>query len=214
MLNYLNKIREPEIMSNHYRVLNSILIILLGIFLGIISKMFDETASNLLPPFIEMLDLRNFFSRIGIWIFLAVAISINSKTPLRAATNVFLFFVGMVSSYYMYTALIAGFFPRTYMMIWIVLTLISPFLAFFCWYAKGEGFIPIIISASIFTFISRQTFTFGYWYFEVRHFLELILWIGTLFILFKSFNQIIKVVLIGALIYFLTAPLHLFWGML
>ena len=64
----------------------------------------------------------------GVWIFLAVAISVYSKSPIRSAVNVFLFFVGMVGSYYLYTVLVADFFPKSYMMIWIIMTCISPFL--------------------------------------------------------------------------------------
>lgn len=78
--------------------------------LGVISKVLDTTSSNYLPYFLEILDLRNFFSRKGVWLFLAVIISVYSKSPIRAAINVFLFFVGMVSSYYLYTVMVAGFF--------------------------------------------------------------------------------------------------------
>jgi hypothetical protein len=39
----------------------------------------------------------------------------------------------------------ASIFPKLYMMIWIVLAVISPFIAFVCWYAKGQGIIAIFI---------------------------------------------------------------------
>src|SRR5699024_7916071 len=132
-----------------------------------ISKVLDETASNLLPHFLEVLDLRNFFSRMGVWIFLALLISVYSKSPIRAAINVFLFFVGMVGGYYLYTVTIAGFFPKSYMLIWIFMTFVSPFIAYICWYAKGKGITATAISSIIFMFISRQTFAFGFWYFDI-----------------------------------------------
>ena len=150
----------------------------------------------------------------GIWIFLAVSISVYSKTPIRSATNVFLFFAGMVSSYYLYTVFIAGFFPKSYMMIWIFMTCISPFLAFVCWYAKGQGIIAVTISSIIFMFISRQAFAFGFWYFDLRSILEFLLWIAMIFVLYQSPKQIIQVVSIGLLLFFLTAQVHLFMGML
>ncbi|WP_159882096.1 hypothetical protein [Paenibacillus puerhi] len=176
--------------------------------------MLDTTPSNLLPYFLEILDLRNFFSRMGVWIFLALVISVYSKSPVRSAINVFLFFVGMVGSYYLYTVLLAGFFPKSYMMIWIIMTCISPFLAFVCWYAKGKGIIAFSISSIIFMLISRQAFAFGFWYFDIRNNLELLLWIATIFVLYQSPKQIIKVVIIGLLLYFLTAQTNIFWGML
>jgi hypothetical protein len=214
MKDFLNEIRRPINISLSRKFLYSTLIFIAGIILGVISKVLDETASNLLPYFLEVLDLRNFFSRMGVWIFLAVLISVYSKSPVRSAINVFLLFVGMVGSYYLYTVMIAGFFPKSYMMIWIIMTVISPFMAFICWYAKGKGIIAIFISSIIFMFISRQALAFGFWYFDIINILEFILWIATIFVLYQSPKQIIKVVPIGLLLYFLSAQTNLFWGML
>ncbi len=214
MIDFFNRVRRPVAIPGSQKIINSFSILLTGIILGILSKKLDTTASNLLPSFLESLDLRNFFSRMGVWIFLAVLISVYSKTPLRAAANVFLFFTGMVSSYYLYTVFIAGFFPKSYMMIWVAMTFLSPFMAFICWYAKGEGIISIIIAALIFMFMARQTFVFGFWYLDLINILELFLWVGTMFVLYQTPKQFAKVVTIGFLMFFLTSPLNLFWGML
>jgi len=184
------------------------------VVLGVISKILDETVINQLPLLLETLDLGNFFSRMGIWIFIAVIISLYSKSPIRSAVNVLLFFVGMVGSYYFYTVTIAGFFPKNYMMIWVAMTVISPLLAFVCWYAKGKGRISIFLSAIILLFVLRQAFTFGFWYFSNRYILEAILVILTILILYESPKQIIKVVFFGVLLFFLMSPIHLIWGML
>lgn len=214
MKDFLNEIRKPISISLTKKFLYSTLIFIAGITLGLVSKMLETTLSNSLPYFLEVLDLRNFFSRMGVWLFLAVLISLYSKSALRSAINVFLFFVGMVGSYYLFTVLIAGFFPKSYMMIWIIMTCISPFLAFVCWYAKGKGIIAISISSIIFMFISRQAFVFGFWYFDIRDNLELLLWIATIFVLYQSPKQIFKVATIGLLLYFFSAQINLFWGML
>lgn len=214
MVEFLDKIRKPASITTSKKISYSFSIMLAGIILGLFSKILDETATNLLPWFLESLDLRNFFSRMGVWIFLAVLISVYSKTPFRAAINVFLFFAGMVSSYYIYTVVVAGFFPKSYMTIWIAITFLSPFMAFIGWYARGNGIISVIISALIFMIITRQTFTFGFWYLDIRNILELILWIATIFVLYQSPKQIVKVVILGVLAFLLTAPLNLLWGML
>ena len=211
---FLNEIRKPINLSTSRKFIYSISIFIVGVMLGVISKLLDETPSNYLPFLLETLDLSNFFSRMGVWLFISVIISLYSKSPIRSAINVFLFFVGMVGSYYLYTIAIAGFFPRSYMMIWVAMTIVSPLLAFVCWYAKGKGPIAIFISAVIFMFMSRQAFVFGFWYFDVRYILELVLLIFTIFILYQSPKQIIKVVTIGVLIFFLTAQFNIFWGML
>ena len=120
------------------KVLCSIAILILGIVLGISSKFLDTTASNELPFIIESLDFRNFFGRLAIWILIAVCISIYSNSAIRAAINVFVFFVGMVTSYYLYSKFIAGFFPRSYAMIWFGITAISPLVGFCLLVCKGR----------------------------------------------------------------------------
>lgn len=214
MENILNKIRSPISIPISRKLLYSTAIFIIGVILGVVSKVLDTTPSNYLPYFLQILDLGNFFSRMGVWLFLAVIISVYTKSPIRAALNVFLFFVGMVGSYYLYTVMVAGFFPKSYMMIWIVMTVISPFLAFICWYAKGKGTIAILISSIIFMMISRQTFAFGFWYFYIKYSLELFLLIATIFVLYQSPRQIIQVVFIGLLFYMFMAKFNLFFGML
>ena len=214
MKDFLNDIRKPIKISLLRTFFYASLLFIAGIILGVISKVLDETPSNSLPYFLEVMDLRNFFSSMGVWIFLAVLISLYSRSPFKSAFNVFLFFVGMVGSYYLYTILIAGFFPKSYMLIWISMTFISPFMSFVCWYAKGKGVIAIFISSIIFMMLSRQAFAFGFWYFDIRNILEFLLWMAMIFVLYQSPKQIFKVVSIGLLLYFLTSQTNLFWGML
>ena len=123
-LNNIRRVNKQIPLSK--KVFCSIAILLLGIVLGIISKFLDTTPSNELPFIIESLDFRNFFGRLAIWILIAVCISIYSNSSIRAAINVFVFFVGMVTSYYLYSKFIAGFFPRSYAMTWFGITAISP----------------------------------------------------------------------------------------
>ncbi|WP_313237321.1 hypothetical protein [Sporosarcina ureae] len=214
MRTFSHDIRKPMNMPTLRKIISSISLLIIGVILGVLSKVLDETASNSLPFYLEMLDLRNFFSRMGIWIFISVLISLYSKSPMRSAINVFLFFVGMVGSYYLYTIEIAGFFPKSYMMIWIAMTSISPFLAFVCWYAKGKGTIAVLLSSIILMITSRQTFAFGFWYFDIPYILEFLLFLFTIFILYQSPKQLVQVVTIGMLLFFLTAQINLFWGML
>ncbi len=214
MKKYLNEIRQPAIVSTTKKVVYSVTILLAGIALGIISKTLDETPSNLLPAFLEALDLRNFFSRMGGWLFCGLCISIFSASTLRAALNSLLFFTGMVGSYYVYTIVFAGFYPKSYMMIWIAMTILSPFISAICWYAKGTHIVSLCISAILLMFMARQAFDFGFWYFDIRHVLELLLWGATIGVLYKNPKQIIVVTGGGMLLFILASPLNLFFGML
>lgn len=187
MKEFLEKIRVPDRnLKLNRKIINSSSIILLGIILGIFSKWLDNISIDdtiWWQHIFGILDLRNEFSLFGIWIFIATTISVFSKTPLRASLNVFLFFIGMTVSYHLYTIFFSGFNPRNYMMIWYGITVITPILAFICWYAKGNGKISIIISGIILAVMMLSSFTMGMWYFGFRSIIDTILFIGTILIL-------------------------------
>lgn len=161
MLTFLNGIRRADKqLSVKKQLINTAAITLLGILLGTFSKFMDSTPINHFPAFFEVLDIVNFFGRFAIWVLLAVCISVYSASPIRAAINVFLFFVGMVASYYLYSTYIAGFFPRNYAIIWFGFTAISPALAFVCWYAKGHGKISLVLASGIIAVLFNMAFVY------------------------------------------------------
>lgn len=172
---FLNTIRyEEKSISVSRQVFATIAILFSGITLGIFSKFLDNTASNNLPVIFEYLDISNFLGRFAIWVLIAICISIYSNSSIRASVNVFVFFAGMVTSYYLYSKFVAGFFPKSYAMIWFGFTIISPLLAFICWYAKGKSKLALILSAMILAVLFNMTFVYGSNYFEMRSILELI----------------------------------------
>lgn len=167
MLDFLNNIRRAEKkISLTRQAINTAAAALLGIVLGTLSKFLDTVPVNNLPALLQYLDVTNFLGRFAIWVFIAVCISIYSSSSVRAAINVFLFFAGMVLSYYLYSSFIAGFFPKSYAMIWIGFTVVSPLLAFICWYAKGQGRISLILSAGIIAVLFNMSFVYGIGYFK------------------------------------------------
>lgn len=184
---FLSNIRAVENrLSVGKMVRNTAAIALLGIALGLFSKFLDYRQgqlSTLLQFLDETLDFHNFLGRFAIWIVLAVGISISSNSPIRAAINVFAFFVGMVASYYWYSTFIAGFFPRSYAMIWAGFTILSPLLAFICWYAKGSGWISLVLSSAICAVLFNLTFAYGATYFDLRSSLELVTFLCSLVLL-------------------------------
>lgn len=175
MEEFLNNIRNTgnEIPVSR-KIINTVLILCLGIVLGTFSKFLDNTASNALPFIFEYLDIKNFLGRFAIWLLIALCIAIYSRSSLRASLNVFVFFVGMVSSYYIYSNYVAGFFPKSYAMIWVGFTAISPLLAFICWYAKGKSKISFMLSTIIIAILFNFTFVYGWVYFDAYSILEVI----------------------------------------
>ena len=72
---------------------------------------------GLLQALDEALDLHNFLGRFSPWVLIAVCLALYSRSALRAAVHVFVFFVGIVASYYAYSKLVPGFFPASYALI-------------------------------------------------------------------------------------------------
>ena len=204
MIEILTKIREQDkTLVFSKKVINTFIVLVFGIELGIFSKWLDNTPLNdsiMWKRFLlGYLDLGNVFSMIGIWLLIALCISIYSATPLRASINVFIFFLGMNISYHIYTIIFAGFNPMNYMMIWYFLTLFSPILAFICWYSKGAGIIPVIINTCIIAIMILCCFGIGMWYFDFTSIINTIIFIITLIILYNTPQKSI-ITLIGGLV--------------
>ena len=183
----LDRIRTPEKGSSLPRqLLLMLLFLFLGAALGAFSKYLDYRQASL-PGLLEALDaaldLHNFLGQLAPWLLLGVCIAIYSPGPLWGAARVFFFFLGMVGSYYAYCYCIAGFYPRAYAAIWFGLALLSPFLAYLCWYAKGRGPLAFLLSAGILGVSLWCTLHWGWLYVSLRsglHLLCLVLGIALL----------------------------------
>ena len=200
---WLYKIRTPNRdikLSLH--ITYSILILLFGIALGVFSKWLDNMGINdaiWWQHILGIIDLRNVFSEFAIWLLIALAISVYSSSPLRAGLNVFLFFAGMCISYHLYTIVFAGFNPQRYMMIWYGFTLLSPVLAFICWYGKGKTKVSLIIDTLILAVMMSECFAIGFWYFDITRIINVIIFIGSVVILYSEPKQTV-VSLLGAVV--------------
>lgn len=213
MRTFLNNIRYKEkSISYSKQIRNTIAILFLGIVLGIFSKFLDNTASNDLPFIVELLDITNFLGRFAIWVLIGLCISIYSNSSIRASINVFVFFSGMVTIYYLYSKFVAGFFPRSYAMIWVGFTAISSLLAFVCWYAKGKSKLAFGLSAMILAILFNMTFVYGSSYFEMRSILELLVFIcGFVVVKRQTLKESIIMLAIGIVLAFvlnLLIPFH------
>ena len=116
--------------------------LLLGVLLGIFSKWLDDMAVSdeiWWQRILGILDLRNVFSDMPVWLVLGTVVAVLSPAMWQGALRVFLFFAGMTASYHGYTVLVCGFNPWRYMLIWYGITLLSPLAAAVCWCAGGKG---------------------------------------------------------------------------
>ena len=160
-------------------------IIVLGFILGVIQKWIDGTPANFFPLIIQQLDIGNYFGRLAIWILLAAIISVYSKSPLISSVNTFSFFISMLAGYYIYCNYVSGFLPKAYMLMWIGISFVTPFMAYICWYAKGQGLAAVVISSAIIGTLFAQAFslTQGFYVYNV---MEVATWIVGIIILFRK----------------------------
>lgn len=200
-MSFLSSVRcKEKPISTRKQVLHTVAIAFFGIALGTFSKFLDTTPANALPFLFQYLDLTNFLGRFAIWVLLGICISIYSNSAMRASINAFVFFLAMVGSYYLYSKLVAGFFPKSYAMIWFAFTAISPLLAFLCWYAKGKSRVSNVLSAIIIAVLFNMTFIYGWFYFAMRSILELMVFIVGLIILKRDTIKATMVMVASAIV--------------
>ena len=121
------------------RILNPFMMFIIGLILGVISRLFDIYTQN----------LGNIFSGFAIWILFGVLISINSKTKKKAMINIFPFCIGMLLTYYFVAFITNGIYSKDYIIGWTIFALFSPIMAYFTWQTKEDGILPKLISIGI-----------------------------------------------------------------
>ena len=117
-------------------ILNPISMFLIGLILGVISRLLDIYTQN----------LGNILSQMAIWILFGILISIYSKTKKSAMINILPFCIGMLITYYFVAFISKGVYSNIG---WTIFALCSPILAYFTWMTKEKGIFPKIISIGI-----------------------------------------------------------------
>lgn len=121
------------------RLLNPISMFIIGLLLGILSRLLDIYTQN----------LGNVFSQMSIWILFGVVISIYSNSKSKAMINIFLFCIGMLITYYAVAILTKGVYSTNFIIGWTVFSLFSPIFSYFTWMTKENGLFPKMISVGI-----------------------------------------------------------------
>lgn len=121
------------------KLLNPIGMFIIGLLLGIISRLLDIYTQN----------LGNIFSQMAIWILFGTLISIYSSSKKKAMLNIFPFCIGMLITYYVVAVITKGVYSNLIILAWTLFSLCSPILAYFTWMTKEKGIFPKIISVGI-----------------------------------------------------------------
>lgn len=126
----------PRQISRKAEIWYAVGCVLLGLLLGWIAKATDSVSV-----------IGEIGTELGIWVFVATLLAAYSRTPWSAAVHVPLFFLAMLASYYIYGQVILGFFPMSYFIGWLIVSLLSSVAGFVAWFARGKGVIGIIACA-------------------------------------------------------------------
>ncbi|MDE6602415.1 MAG: hypothetical protein K2K90_09690 [Lachnospiraceae bacterium] len=132
----------------------------LGFVLGIIAKLVDiPYITSELPVFDDIMG------RFGIWVWAAALISIRSKNALLAAARSFLFFAGMLTAYYSYTVIFLNFFPKSQIILWSGIGMVTPLCGFLIWQVhRDSGYTNFISSIPFILFFTEWYLTaFAAW---------------------------------------------------
>lgn len=135
----LANIRKSKKISLWKKLVNPILLLMLGLITGVVIKLLDLYTTN----------LGNVFSELSVWIMIGTMISVFSASPWRAGLNVFVYSIGMLTTYYICAELFNAVWSKGIAFGWLAFSLILPILAFATWYAKGKGFIATILRIGI-----------------------------------------------------------------
>lgn len=121
------------------KILNPISMFVIGLLLGIVSRLLDIYTQN----------LGNIFSQMAIWILFGVLISIYSSSKKKAMMNILPFCIGMFITYYAVAIITNGVYSKIYIIGWTLFALCSPILGYFTWMTKEKGVFPKIIGVGI-----------------------------------------------------------------
>lgn len=120
-------------------ILNPISLFILGLILGVVSRLADIYTQN----------IGNILSEMAIWILFGVLISIYSQSKEKAMLNIFTFCIGMLTTYYFIAFITKGFYSNIIIAGWTIFAFCSPLLAYFTWMTKENGVLFKIISICI-----------------------------------------------------------------
>jgi hypothetical protein len=138
MKDYLSKIRPPADagLTQRQRLARILLAGAAGAALGFLAKYLDSTT--------VAGDIGTY---LGFWVLTTTILAAWSRSPAAAAAHASAFLWAMLASYYIYSMVLFGFFPRYYFLAWGSVALLAPAGAYGVWYARGDGWLAALGAA-------------------------------------------------------------------
>ena len=191
-MNFLRVCRKADKMiSFKKKWFKTLFVLILGLLLGTLASWSKTVVDDgsLFKHLISIIDLSGFTSRISFWMIIIALIAVNANSPLRAILNTALFMLGVLGGYYGYTFIVLSEQVAVEMNKLIIPFSVISILSMIIWYAKGEGWFSVFVSALLIAFFFRESFDYGIWYFKMSHIQELIIWIMSILILHNNISK-------------------------
>lgn len=210
----LDRIREPETdVSLASSIVSSVLIIAFGIIVGIVAQLFQFFAASSSVWWMDIvkdLQLDVIFRRPPVWFMLGLIVAVSSSSPVKAAINDLVFFIGVIIGMNVVPIVISSAGRPENLTTWIIVAIVSAPLAMVFWYAKSNSWPSIAFSAIIIGVLSAYCFDCGFLYFHfndiVMDLVNAVIVVLTVVGLASGVIQVVISVLGGLLIALLLGP--------
>lgn len=211
-MNFLRRCRRMDKMiSFEKKWFRTLFVLILGVLLGVMvihsNKMIND--DSIVYKVLSTLDVKGFSGRISFWLIIVTIVSIYSNSPFRAFINVLALTAGVLGGYYGYTTLI---FSEEFVFnlnTWIIYASVACSISMIIWYAKGEGWFSVLISSLLIAFLFRESFSYGMWFFNIKHIQEIVFLSLSIIVLFNNLPKTIITIFYSlpiAIVYELLIP--------
>ena len=170
----------------------------LGVLLGFLAKYTDGTDIGLIGSYL------------GFWILTTTIIGVWSRSPGAASLHSFIFLASMLITYYLYSTMLFGFFPKQYFIAWGSIALLSPIGGYVVWHARGNGWFAAFCASLPIGILFAEGYSFFYTFLPARG-IDIAFAISLWIILPRNSIQRIRTLLLAFVVMFAAESLGLLY---
>ena len=124
---------------------------------------------------------------VSLWIIIGTLIAYFSTRPIEASVKTFVFFVFNLAGYYLFSQLILGFSNIDYAISWLTITLLGAVAAYALWLTRRQDYVGSLIASVPIGLLFAMNYP-AYYTYKLNLIIYLILSVGLIFVLRKTFR--------------------------
>ena len=148
----------------------------IGLIVGVLSKASDTYYL-----------LSQLTGEVSLWIIIGTLIAYFSTRPIEASVKTFVFFVFNLAGYYLFSQLILGFSNIDYAISWLTITLLGAVAAYALWLTRRQDYVGSLIASMPIGVLFAMNYP-AYYTYKLNLIIYLILSVGLIFVLRKTFR--------------------------